>query len=246
MPPRLTISLTTAVRDDLAAQRVAARAGRRSARPAPAGSSRAGCRGTTGRPAATVASRSSVERDLGVGDEHGELRRRQAEARPRPRGDLGVAGQELQRAVEVAAALELADEPLVHRQHRGRLLARVAEQHVLLVVVAQHLPRDVVGHLGQQLVALLARSGRRRATTRSSRILMLTSWSELSTPAGVVDRVGVDADARQGRLDAAELGEAEVAALADHPARAAAAPSTRIASLALSPTSALVSLEALT
>ena len=75
---------------------------------------------------------------------------------------------------------------------------------------------------------------------------MLTSWSEHVDAGGVVDRVGVDPHAAQRGLDPAELGEAEVAALADHPARAAAAPSTRIASLALSPTSAFDSVDALT
>ena len=52
---------------------------------------------------------------------------------------------------------------------------------------------------------------------------MLTSWSEVSTPGGVVDEVGVDPAARtaHGVLDPAALGEAEVAALADALARAA-------------------------
>ncbi len=45
---------------------------------------------------------------------------------------------------------------------------------------------------------------------------MLTSWSEQFHPAGVVDRVGVDAPALERELDAAELGGAEVAALAEN------------------------------
>ena len=44
---------------------------------------------------------------------------------------------------------------------------------------------------------------------------MFTSWSEVSTPGGVVDEVGVDPAAAEGVLDPAELGQAEVAALAD-------------------------------
>ena len=103
----------------------------------------------------------------------------------------------------------------MHRQHRVLLRPGVAEQDVLLVVVAQHLVRDVVGHRGQQGVALLERQVAVRASRRSSRILMLTSWSEVSTPARVVDGVGVDPDPAQRGLDPAELGQAEVAALAD-------------------------------
>ena len=45
---------------------------------------------------------------------------------------------------------------------------------------------------------------------------MLTSWSEVSTPGGVVDGVGVDPHPAERRLDAAELRQPEVAALADH------------------------------
>ena len=51
---------------------------------------------------------------------------------------------------------------------------------------------------------------------------MFTSWSEVSTPGGVVDEVGVDGAAVTvaaglGVLDPAALGEPEVAALADTP-----------------------------
>ena len=44
---------------------------------------------------------------------------------------------------------------------------------------------------------------------------MFTSWSEVSTPGAVVDGVGVDPAAVAGELDPAELGQAQVAALAD-------------------------------
>ena len=47
---------------------------------------------------------------------------------------------------------------------------------------------------------------------------MLTSWSEVSTPAELsIASVLIRPPRRRG-LDPAELGEAEVAALADHPA----------------------------
>ena len=53
-------------------------------------------------------------------------------------------------------------------------------------------------------------------TCASIRILMLTSWSEQSTPAAVVDGVRVEQHAVQRRLDAPPLGEPEVAALDHH------------------------------
>ena len=49
------------------------------------------------------------------------------------------------------------DEPFVNGQHRVGLGAGVAEQHVLVVVVAQHVGGHVVGHLREELVALLLR-----------------------------------------------------------------------------------------
>ena len=45
---------------------------------------------------------------------------------------------------------------------------------------------------------------------------MLTSWSEQSTPGGVVEGIGVDPAACEVELDAAQRCDAEVAAFADH------------------------------
>ena len=74
---------------------------------------------------------------------------------------------------------------------------------------------------------------------------MLTSWSEQSTPAELSIASVLMRTAAEGALDAAELGEAEVAALADHAGAQLAAVDAE-ASLARSPTSAFVSVEALT
>ena len=74
---------------------------------------------------------------------------------------------------------------------------------------------------------------------------MLTSWSEVSTPAELsIESVLIRPPAARV-LDPAELGEPEVAALADA-AHAQVVAVDRIASLALSPTSAWVSVLAFT
>ena len=157
-----------------------------------------------------------AERHLHVGDEDGELGRRQPAAGVHPLRQLGVRRQELQPAVELAALLQRVHEALVDAEHVPRLPARVAEQHVLLVVVAQHVPPDVVRHLREQLVALLERE-----VAVGDDLVEQDLDVDLvvrAVDAGrVVDRVGVHADAVQRRLHPAELGEAEVAALADHP-----------------------------
>ncbi len=179
----------------------------------------------------------ALEGHLRVRDQHRELRRRQPQPGGEPGVDLAVGRQELQRAVELAALLEVADQPLVHRQHRVRLDPGVAEQDVLLVVVAQDVRGDVVGHRREQVVALLGRevAGAHDLVEQDLDVDLVVGGVD---PGRVVDGVGVEPDAALGGLDPAALGEAEVAALADHPARRSQ-PSIRIASLALSPTSAL-------
>ena len=67
---------------------------------------------------------------------------------------------------------------------------------------------------------------------------MLTSRSEVLTPAELSMKSVLRRPPRERVLDAAALRAAEVAAFADHLARAARVPLTRTASLARSPTSA--------
>ena len=59
-----------------------------------------------------------LERDLGVAEQHGELGHGEPEARVVPLGELFVARQPLDLAVEVAGGLERADEARVHLFHR--------------------------------------------------------------------------------------------------------------------------------
>ena len=134
------------------------------------------------------------ERDLRVRQQYGELGRRESLAVRVPQVDLGVGRQELQSAVEVAARLERADEPLVHREHRVRLHAGVAEQDVLLVVVAQDEVADLVGHVGEEHVALLGRevAVAHHLVEQDLDVDLVVGGVDAG---GVVDRVGVDAHA---------------------------------------------------
>ena len=93
-----------------------------------------------------VASTSSFERDLGVREEHGQLGRCEAESGGAPVAELLVGRERFDFTVEVARLLERAHEPGVHVLHRGGLFVGVVERAVLAVVVAQHEPRDLVGH----------------------------------------------------------------------------------------------------
>ena len=101
--------------------------------------------------------------------------------------------------------------------HRVGLRGGDVERTGLAVVVAEHLGRDVVGHRGEQGVALLAGEV---AVPHDpvEQDLDVDLVVGAVHPGRVVDRVGVDVAAAVRELDAAPLGEAEVSALADDPA----------------------------
>ena len=212
MPARLTRSLTTHVRDDLAAQRVARQPVAEPLDDPAAGSSGAARRRTTARRAGSESSTVVGQRDLGVGRRAPRARSTSAPARPTPAASMTcLAPGGTPARGRARRALQRPDEPLVHREHRGRLEPRVAEQDVLLVVVARAPARRPRRSSRRAARCALGAGSAPSRTAWSSRILMLTSWSEVSTPGGVVDGVGVDAATRPARrrgvLDAAELGE---------------------------------------
>ena len=210
MPPRLTISLTTRGGDDLAAQRVAGHPvgeplaqRRREVVGAAAGRSH----GSSGR---SEASSSSLERDLGVGEQHRELRRGQARRRRRAaRRARSSVGQELERPVELAAPLQLGGSAARARAASTCAWARaLPSSDVLLVVVAQHQLGDLVGHRGQQrrCAASAVRSpSRDRLVEQDLDVDLVVGGVDAG---GVVDDVGVDPAAAPGVLDPAELGAA--------------------------------------
>ena len=129
--------------------------------------------------------------------------------------------------------------------HRRGLPAGDREGQGLRPVVLEHQLGDLVGHRHEQLVALLHGqvAGRHLGVEQDLDVDLVVRAVDAGR---VVDGVGVDQDAVERGLDPAPLGQAEVAALDDHRGSAARLPSTRMASLARSPTSALVSVDAFT
>ena len=129
-------------------------------------------------------------------------------------GDRLVVGQELELAVEAGDLLEVADQAPVDVDHRRRLRERQAHRLRLRVAAVQHPLGDRVGHLDEQLVALLLGqvAGGDDAVEQDLDVHLVVRAVDAGD---VVDRVGVDAAAGERVLDPAPLGEAEVAALAD-------------------------------
>ena len=147
--------------------------------------------------------------------------RGQADAALEPASYGARGGQALELAVEHALALEGAHPVLVDVEQRRRVRRGVGEGEVLLVVVAQHQRADLVGHLGEQGVALLLGQVA-VADDPVEQDLDVDLVVGGVDAGGVVDEVGVDGAAVTvaaglGVLDPAALGEPEVAALADAP-----------------------------
>ena len=95
-----------------------------------------------------------VERQLGVGEQHGKLGPCQGLAAPCALGDRGVVGQELHGAAEQAALLERLHQAGEEAGLGHALAFGERERQRLQIVVAQHQRADLVGHRGKQAVAV--------------------------------------------------------------------------------------------
>src|SRR2546430_13496361 len=97
-----------------------------------------------------------VEPDLAVSKEYRQLRSRECAAILATLGELIVGRQKFQGPIQVARALERADEILVFAQARAGVQLEGADRLALQIVVAQYQRGDLVGHTSEQLVALAA------------------------------------------------------------------------------------------
>ena len=152
--------------------------------------------------------------DLHVGDQYRQLRRAEPALRCEALGNLVRPGEELDPPVELSVTFEPANEPRVHFEQRHRLARGDAQRLRLQVVVAEHELGDLPGHLLQKQVALLHGqvSARHDLVQQHLDVHLVVRAVHAG---GIVDRVGVHAPSMRRELVASELGEAEVAALAD-------------------------------
>jgi HPt (histidine-containing phosphotransfer) domain-containing protein len=156
-----------------------------------------------------------VEHQLGVGEQHREFRPGQALAARLALGQFRIRGQELELAIEQSLRFERADEVLLGAEPGHAHPFHQADRLVLAVVVVEDQGLDLVGHLRQQPVA-------RREGQLLPLHLGIEQDLDVDLVVGgvharrIVDEVGVEQHAVLGRLDPAELGQAEVAALAHH------------------------------
>ena len=157
----------------------------------------------------------AVERQFRVGEQHRQLRPRQRRIALAALAERHLVGQVLDRAVELAALLEDVHQALLEAEVLQAAPLRQRERQSLLVVVAQHQVADLVGHLGEQHVAVL--DGQRAGAHRRRQCDLDVDLDVGGVDAGrIVDGVGVEPNAARGRLDAAALRHAEIGAFADH------------------------------
>ena len=194
------------------------------------------------RRARSNSSSSCVERELGVGEQHRELRPGQRLRAPAALGELDLVGQELDRAVELAAGLQDVHQPLLE--------AEVLEPAPLGERERQRSAGSCCAARAAATSSVISASSALRASSVEPAVAHRRRQRDLDVDlevggvdAGrIVDGVGVEPHAAHRRLDAAALGHAEIGALADHFARSSA-PVMRIASLARSPTASSVSVD---
>ncbi len=161
------------------------------------------------------------QRHLRVGDQDRVLGRAEPAPSASRRSISASSGQELQLPVSSPAASSMLHEALVHRHERRAQLAGHAEQHVLLVVVAQHVLGDVVSRPLASSSLRSSRSMEPEATARSSRIFEVHLVVGRVDPGRVVDRIGVDPPPAWANSMRPSWREPEVAALADDACSAA-------------------------
>ena len=155
------------------------------------------------------------DHDLVVAEQDRELRAGQAEATRATVAELGVGRQELNGAVEQTLRFQGADQMLEAAKARDAHPLHQTDGLVLPVVVIQHQLADLVGHLGQQHVALLegqATAGHDRAEEDLDVDFVVRGVDARR----VVDEVRIEQHAVHGRFDATLLRHAEVPALAHH------------------------------
>jgi hypothetical protein len=146
--------------------------------------------------------------------QHRELRPGQAQILLRAAEQFLVAVEALDGAVEAAALLQDFDDPDQLRQGARAAALGDRQRQRLQAVVLEHQSGDVVGHLGEQRVALLEAepSLRHLAVQRDLDVDLVVRAIDAGT---VVDEVGVDPPALPAELDPRRLGDAEIGALAD-------------------------------
>ena len=156
-----------------------------------------------------------VQPDLAVTQSDRELRTGQAFAGFAPLGDVLLRREKFERPIQVPGTLERAYDVGALAQTRLGSEFAGADRLALQVIVAQYQGGHCAGHLHEQTVARRARD-----LLRGDGAVQQDFQVDLDVravhPRRIVDGVRVETPAAPCILDAAELGQSEIAAFADH------------------------------
>ena len=94
-----------------------------------------------------------IERELGVGHQHGKLGPRERLRAMAAFRDLHVVGQKFHSAVELAGRFQGLDQTLLEAEIFEPAPFRERERERLQIIVTQHQCRHVLRHVGQQRIA---------------------------------------------------------------------------------------------
>ncbi len=152
---------------------------------------------------------------LGVGQHHGVFGGGQAQLAGAALGDLVVVWQELDGTVQAVAAFQPLHQALLAIQHIQRPVGGNVQRLGLVVVVLQHQVADLVGHGGQQVVALL--QGQVTGFHHAAQQDLDVDFVVGAVHAGrVVDGIRIDQTTLLRVFDAAVLRATQVAAFGYH------------------------------
>ena len=158
-----------------------------------------------------------VELQFGVGEQNRQLGAGEPQAGGGTGLELGITGQSVELAGDAAVRFQGADLAGMLTEQARCLRRHQAERTGLPIAVAQHQLGHLVGEIGEQRVALpvgqlpLLHGG-------VEQDLDVDLVIRAIHPPGIVDGIGVDPPPGQCKLDPRALGDAQVAALANHPA----------------------------
>ena len=155
------------------------------------------------------------QHDLRVRQQYRQLRPGQADAARLAVGDFGIAGQIFDLAIKQPLRFQRADKVLFGSKSRQRHPLHQTQRLILAIVVVEHELRDFIGHRCEQLVAL----GHGQFFTLHFRVEQDFNVDLVigGVYAGrVVDKIGVEQHTVQCGVDAAKLGQTEIAALAHY------------------------------
>ena len=157
----------------------------------------------------------TLQLQLAVGEQDGELGARQAAARLEALGDLRRVGQAFHGPVEASGMLQVGHEARMRVEFADRVHLQQRQRQGLFVVVTKDMGGHVVGHRLQDRVAAAAGELALTFQHAGGDLDVHLVVRGIHTRR-VVDRVGVDTPARFRELDAAGLRQPQVRALADH------------------------------